>query len=83
MGKQTIFENYSQVGNCTKSLTTDFKAQKIIVDGNKVIINGTAYFLRDNNRVAFVPACDIYEFNFTSQIQIITSNCIQLKYGQL
>ena len=38
---------------------------------NKVIINGTAEFIRDNERVSFVSACDIYEFNDKNQIQNI------------
>jgi len=48
-------------------------------DGNKVVINGTAGFLKDNKRVSFVSACDIYGFDDNNQIQHITSYCIQRK----
>jgi len=78
-GKQAIIENCNQVGSYFKSVTTDFKTHNIIADGNKVVINGTAEFLRDNERVSFVSACDVYEFNDSSQIQRITSYCIQSK----
>lgn len=49
----------------------------MITDGNKVVITGTAEFSRDNKRVSFVSACDVYEFNDKEQIQKITSYCIQ------
>jgi len=79
VGKQAIIENCEQVGNYFKSVTTDFKTLNIITDGNKVVINGTAEFFRDNKRTSFVFACDIYEFNDDDQIQTITSYCIQSK----
>jgi ketosteroid isomerase-like protein len=46
-GKQAIINNCEQVGNYFKSVTTDFKTLNIITEGNKVVINGTAEFLRD------------------------------------
>lgn len=79
VGKQAILENCEQVGNYFKSVTTNFNTLNIIGDGNKVVINGTAEFLRDNKRVAFISACDVYEFNVNNQIQNITSYCIQSK----
>lgn len=78
-GRQAIIENCDQVSNYFKSVTTNFKTQNIIESGNKVVINGTAEFLRDNKRLSFVSACDIYEFNDNNQIQNITSYCIQSK----
>src|SRR5690606_26219566 len=78
-GKQAIIENCEQVGSYFKSITTDFKTQNIIESGNKVVISGTAEFLKDNKRVSFVSACDIYEFNNDNQIQSITSYCIHSK----
>ena len=50
------------------SVTTNFKTLNIIAEGNKVVINGTAEFLRDNKRVSFVSACDVYAFNEKSEI---------------
>jgi len=76
-GKQAIIDNCEQVGNYFKSVTTDFKTLNVISDGNKVVVNGTAAFSRDNKRVSFVSACDIYEFDDNHQIQKITSYCIQ------
>ncbi|MFN3341932.1 MAG: nuclear transport factor 2 family protein [Flavobacteriales bacterium] len=79
LGKQAILDNCEQVANYFKSVTTDFITLNIISEGNKVVVNGTAEFLRDNKRVSFVSACDIYEFNEKNQIQNITSYCIQSK----
>lgn len=79
IGKQAIIDNCEQVGRYFQSVTTDFKTQSIIAEGNKVVITGTAEFLRDNQRVSFVSACDVYEFNDNNQIQKITSYCIQSK----
>lgn len=78
-GKQAIIDNCEQIGKYFKSIQTDFKTLNIISNGNKVVINGTAEFLRDNKRVSFVSACDIYEFNGKDEIQHITSYCIQSK----
>lgn len=78
-GKQAIIDNCEQVGNHFKSVKTDFKTLNIIADENKVVINGTAEFLRDNKRVSFVSACDVYEFNDKNEIQNITSYCIPSK----
>jgi ABC-type taurine transport system substrate-binding protein len=79
IGKQAILDNCEQVGNYFKSITTNFKTLNIITEGNKVVINGTAEFLKDNKRVSFVSSCDVYEFNEKSEIQKITSYCIQPK----
>ena len=65
--------------NAFKAVTTDFKTFHVIADENNVVINGTAEFLRNNKRVSFVSACDIYAFNAEGQVQQITSYCIQRK----
>ena len=77
IGKQAIIDNCEQVGSYFLSVTTDFKTLNIIAEGNKVVINGTAEFLKDNKRDSFVSACDVYEFDDNNQIQNITSYCIQ------
>ncbi|TKC05857.1 nuclear transport factor 2 family protein [Pedobacter frigoris] len=79
IGRQAIIDNCEQVGNYFQSVITDFKTLNIIAEGNKVVISGTAEFLRDKKRISFVSACDIYEFDDTNQIQSITSYCIQSK----
>jgi ketosteroid isomerase-like protein len=78
-GKQSILQNCEQVGAYFKSVTTLFITHNIIVDGNNVVINGTAEFFRENKRVSLISACDVYEFNDKNQIQKITSYCIQSK----
>ena len=79
IGKKAIIANCEKVSSYFKSVTTDFRMQNVISDGNKVVINGTAEFLRNNKRVAYVSARDIYDFSSTGQIQNIISYCIQAK----
>ncbi|AKP50903.1 nuclear transport factor 2 family protein [Cyclobacterium amurskyense] len=78
-GKQAIIDNCEKVGSYFKSVTTDFKTLNTIADGNIVVINGTAEFLRDGKRISFVSACDVYEFNDQDNIKTVTSYCIQSK----
>lgn len=78
-GKKAVIENCEQVAAYFKSVTTRFTTAHIIADNNRVAINGTAEFLRDGTRVAFVWACDVYEFNEQQELQKITSYCIQEK----
>lgn len=77
VGKLAILENCNQVAAYFKSVTTDFKTLNVIAQDNKVVVNGTAEFSRNGQRVSFVSACDLYEFNENGQIQRITSYCIQ------
>jgi ABC-type taurine transport system substrate-binding protein len=79
IGKKAIIDNCKQVSNYFKSVSTKFNTLQIIADGSKVAISGTAEFLRDNKRISFVSACDIYEFAADNKIQKITSYCIQAK----
>lgn len=76
IGKAAIIENCNQVAAYFKSVTTNFKTLNIIAQDHKVVINGTAEFSRNGQRVSFVSACDLYEFNGSDQIQRITSYCI-------
>jgi len=79
IGKNAIVENCNQVGQYFKSVTTNFKTLNVIAENNKVVVNGTAEFIRDGKRVSFVSACDLYEFNDSNQIQKVTSYCKQAK----
>jgi hypothetical protein len=81
LGKEAIIENCNQVTAYFKSVSTDFKTLNIIAQDNKVVINGTAEFSRNGQRVSFVSACDLYEFNESDQIQRITSYCIVASQG--
>ncbi len=76
IGKQAIIDHCEQVAAYFKSVTTRFKTLNIISHHHHVIIEGTAEFLRDDKRVSFITACDIYEFNNGGQIQRIASYCI-------
>lgn len=78
-GKDAIIAQCTQVGNYFKTVTTNFIIENTIADGNKVVITGTAEFLRDNKRVSYVSACDVYAFDANGIIQKITSYCIQSK----
>lgn len=77
IGKKEIIENCNQVAAYFKSMTTNFKTVNVIKQDNKVVVNGTAEFLRNGKRVSFVSACDLYEFDKDNKIQKITSYCIQ------
>lgn len=78
-GKHSIVSKCEQVRSYFKTVTTDFRMINMIAEGNKVMINGTAEFRRNNQQVSFVSACDIYEFTDTCHIKNITSYCIQKK----
>lgn len=79
VGKQAVINNCEQVANYFKSVTTVFKTLNVVEDAHRVVINGTAEFLKNNQRVAFVSACDLYEFDSDNQLVKITSYCIQQK----
>ncbi|MCP9764279.1 nuclear transport factor 2 family protein [Lacihabitans soyangensis] len=81
IGKEAIIENCNQVAAYFKSVTTDFKTLNIIAQDNKIVINGTAEFSRNGQRISFVSACDLYEFNENDLIQRITSYCIVTAQG--
>ena len=78
-GRKKVIENCKQTANYFKSITTDFKTLNVIEGNNRIAINGTAEFKKDNERVAFVSACDVYEFNNENKLERITSYCIQNK----
>ena len=58
------------------SVTTIFKQLNLIENENCVAINGTAEFIREGKRVAFVSSCDVYEFDSNNKILSINSYCI-------
>ena len=78
-GREKVIENCEQTANYFKSVTTDFNTLNVIAENNRVAINGTAEFLNDKERIAFISACDVYEFNKDNRLQRITSYCIQEK----
>ena len=79
VGKEAVVKNCEQVASYFNTVTTKFKTENIIVEGNKVAIEGTAEFIREGKRVAYVWASDIYQFNNNGELEKITSYCIQEK----
>lgn len=75
--KQAIIQNCDQVSEYFKTITTKFKTDKIIEDGNTIAVIGTAEFIIESKTTSNISACDIYEFNNNDEIQNITSYCIQ------
>ena len=78
-GKEAVVGNCQQVAAYFQTVTTHFQTNHTIVDNNQVAINGTAEFIKDGKRVAYVWACDVYQFNDQHQLEQITSYCIQAK----
>jgi len=78
-GKKAVLANCEQTAAYVRSIATVFKPNHIIAGKNRVAINGTAEFIRNNKQVAFVAACDVYEFNEKGLLQSITSCCIPEK----
>jgi ketosteroid isomerase-like protein len=76
-GKQAVFGHCKQVKEYFNSLTTRFEIQDTLSDFNKVVVKGAAEFIRDNQIVSTVSACDVYEFNRQHKIIKITSYCIK------
>ena len=79
IGKKVILQNCEQVAAYFKSVTTNFQTLNVITEGQKVVVDGTAEFIRDGKRVSFISACDLYDFDENNQIQRITSYCIQAR----
>lgn len=60
-----------------ESVETDFVIEKIIEDEHHVVITGNARFVRDDNTVAVISSCDVYEFNAMDRVMEIMSYCIK------
>lgn len=76
-GKEAVISYCKQVKEYFNSVTTKFEIQDTINHYNKVIVMGTVEFIRDNQLVSTVSACDVYEFKNTRKIVKITSYCIK------
>jgi len=79
IGREEVINNCKQTAEYFKSVQTEFKTHDVIVSNNKVIIIGTAEFLRNGKSLNFISACDIYEFNIKNKIEKIASYCISDK----
>lgn len=78
-GKKAVMEYCEQVSAYFKTVETDFKTTSIINENNKVAIEGSAEFIKDGQTVAFVWACDVYEFTEDNKLKKINSYCIPKK----
>ena len=78
-GKQAIIANCKEVSSYFASLATQFETVNVITANDKVVVTGTAAFFRNKKLLAFVSACDAYEFTGNGQILKITSYCIPKK----
>lgn len=78
-GKDEVVNNCRNVSAYFKSVDTDFRILGTTYTNGKVVVQGTAEFLREGKRMAFVHACDVYEFNDQNMLSSITSYCIQEK----
>ncbi|MFD1315345.1 nuclear transport factor 2 family protein [Namhaeicola litoreus] len=78
-GKKDVVENCIQIAEYFKSVQTIFKTEEVVVDENKVIVFGTAEFRRNDKRINFISACDLYLFNNRNKIEKISSYCITEK----
>jgi hypothetical protein len=76
-GKEAVMQQCRQVKSYFDSVTTRFKTNHVISEANKVVVSGTAEFLRDDVRLSFVSACDLYEFDEDDRLVHISSYCIQ------
>jgi hypothetical protein len=65
-----------QTADYFQTVETDFNTTKVIESVSTVIVIGTAEFKRDGNRLSFISACDVYEFNLNNEIEQIDSYCI-------
>lgn len=75
-GRQAVEKYCDQVSEYFNSVITKFTIENVIAENNKVVINGTAEFIRDNKTVSFVESCDIYHFNEAHLLERITSYCV-------
>jgi ketosteroid isomerase-like protein len=78
-GKAAVIENCEQVAAYFRSVTTRFETHAVIASENKAAVSGIAEFSRNGKQVAFVSACDVYEFDETGMLKTITSYCIAKK----
>jgi ketosteroid isomerase-like protein len=78
-GKAAVIENCEQVAAYFRSVTTRFETHAVITSDNTVVISGTAEFLRAGKLVAFISACDLYEFDDGGMLKKIVSYCISKK----
>ena len=78
-GKSDVISNCKQTAKYFNSVETKFNVNDIISTESKVVIIGTAEFLRNGKRINFVQSSDIYKFDKVGMIERISSYCITKK----
>ena len=78
-GKSDVISNCKQTAKYFNSVETNFNIIDTISTENRVVVIGTAEFLRDGKRINLVQASDIYQFNNNGMIEKIYSYCISEK----
>ncbi len=76
-GKKAVVTHCEQIKEYFTSVTTNFEILDTIQDYNKVVVIGIAQFIKGNQLVSTVSACDVYEFNSHHKIIKITSYCVK------
>lgn len=78
-GVDSVLQECQHVQNYFKEMETKFETQRIIQDGNVVVVTGTGEFKKDGIVTSFISASDVYEFNVQDKLIKIDSYCIQRK----
>lgn len=78
--KNDVIEHCQKTLIYLESLETEFATDELITSENKVIITGTAKFIKDGKYVNIISACDIYEFYGDNKIKSISSYCIPISF---
>ncbi|MBX2939796.1 MAG: hypothetical protein KF880_06940 [Ferruginibacter sp.] len=76
--KSAIIDNCNSVTEYFNSVHTEFTIHNVVMEGNKVVVNGTARFSKGEKILSIVSACDLYMFNDEHQLTNIISYCITI-----
>lgn len=74
-GKEEVIEFCNQTSDYFKTVKTIFKTDNIIIDSERIAVNGSAQFINKENKTTEVSSCDIYIFE-NEKLKEITSYCI-------
>ncbi|MBP6114325.1 MAG: nuclear transport factor 2 family protein [Acinetobacter sp.] len=77
-GKLAVIEQTQKIESYFQSVTHHFELDQIHLTDPFIIIQGQAIF-QSSDQITKISACDIYQFNQSSQIIKIQSYCIPLK----
>lgn len=78
-GKLEVISNCEQITKYFNSVQTKFITEDAFVNDKKVVVRGSAEFIKDGKQLNFISACDVYEFNDENRLISIQSYCIPIK----